>query len=397
MKVLFINETCGRGSHGKICTDIADIITSNGGEAKIAYGRDTVPEQYQKYAVKVGSVIDVYIHVLGSRVFDNTGFYSKRATKELISKIKDFNPDIIHIHNIHGYYIHAGILFDYLKVCGKPVIWTLHDCWAFTGHCTCSDYIGCERWKTGCYQCPQKKNYPSSNGLDNSKYNYKKKKQLFTGVPNMHLVTPSQWLKEQVEKSFLKEYSVSVIESGIDLKIFRPSQGNFRNQHHLDGKKILLSVANVWSDRKGLAEYHQLASVLDDSYQLVMVGKIHGEQIPENVLHIGQTNNQQELAEIYTEADVYLNFSCEETQGLTTVEALACGTPVLVIDRTAIAECVSDQCGVIIKHFDKDKILDNIRLASEKKKQDCLKQAAKYEKNICFERYFKMYGEILDD
>lgn len=395
MKVLFINETCGRGSHGRICTDIADIITENGGQCKIGYGRDTVPDNYQKYAIRIGNSFDIYIHVLGSRVFDNTGFYSAGATKEFIHKVEEFNPDIIHLHNLHGYYINIKLLFEYFKTCGKPIIWTLHDCWPFTGHCTCSDYIGCDKWKTGCFRCPQKTNYPTCNLVDNSRGNFKKKKELFTKIPNLYIVTPSIWLKGQVEASFLYEYPVRVIESGIDLRTFKPSQGNFRGKYHLENKTVLLSVANAWSDRKGLAEYYKLSEMLDDSYQLVMVGNLRGEALPQNTLHIEHTNNQQELAEIYTESDVYLNFSCEETQGLTTVEALACGTPVLVIDRTAIAECVNDSCGVVLKAFDEHTMLDDINTAKYKEKEACLAQAAKYEKGICFEKYIAFYEELV--
>ena len=394
MRVLFINETCGQGSHGRICTDLLDILHELGHDGRIAYGRGNAPTQYADYAVRVGSKVDTYFHAASSRIFDNAGFCSGRATEKLLQQIEAYRPDIIHLHNIHGYYIHVGILFDYLSKCNKPVIWTLHDSWALTGHCTCSDYIGCSRWKTGCYECPQKGNYPASYLWDRSKNNYQMKKRLFTSVKNMQLVTPSTWLKTEAEQSFLKQYPVRVIRSGIDLNVFRPTPSDFREKYGLTNRTILLSVANAWSQRKGLDAIEMLARQLDARYQIVMVGRLHGEKVPDKVLHIEHTANQEELAQIYTAADVYMNLSYEETQGLTTTEALACGTPAIVSNRTAIPESIDESCGIVVDSRNIQSVLSGIEKARALNAADCVRHASNYEKRNCFMRYIDLYKEI---
>lgn len=394
MKILFINETCGRGSHGKICTDLLDILHELGDDGRIAYGRSDVPTQYVDFSIRVGSKFDTYFHAASSRVFDNAGFCSAGATKKLVTQIEHYNPDIIHLHNIHGYYIHVGVLFDYLSKCNRPVIWTLHDSWAFTGHCTCSDYIDCDKWKTGCYSCPQKRNYPASYFLDRSKKNYGIKQRLFTSVKDMHLVTPSEWLKSEVAQSFLKRYPVQVIRSGIDLDVFHPMPSDFRKQYKLENKIILLVVANAWSQRKGLDSVETLSKQLDTRYQIVMVGGLHGEKIPDKVIHIDHTASQEELAAIYSAADVYMNLSYEETQGLTTTEALACGTPVIVNNCTAIPESVDESCGVVVDSSNMQSVLSGIEKARGMKASDCVRHAARYDKRKCFMQYIEIYEEI---
>ena len=395
MKVLFINETCGRGSHGRICTDLLDILHSQGDEGMVVYGRSDVPEEYAPYALRVGTKLDTYLHVIGTRIFDNTGEYSRNATRKIVQQIRQYDPDIIHLHNIHGYYIHVGALFDYLSQSNKPVIWTLHDSWGYTGHCTCSDYVGCDRWKNGCFHCPQKKNYPASYLFDGSKINYQLKKKWFTSVKDIHLVTPSEWLKSEVQQSFLGCYDVTVIRSGIDLEVFQPTSNTFRQKHQLDDKIILLSVANAWSQRKGLDIIRKLELQLDDRYQIVVVGGLHGQSLPDGVIHIEHTTSRRELAEIYSAADVYMNLSYEETQGLTTIEALACGTPAIVSNRTAIPESVDANCGIVVDPERIQELVEAIDRALLLKPENCIRHAAEYEKRKCFMRYIALYKEIV--
>lgn len=395
MKVLFINETFGRGSHGRICMSLMDILHSEGFEAMAAYGRESVPKEYEPYTIRVGSKWGVYAHAIGSRLFDNAGFYSRKATAKLICQISVFNPDIIHLHNIHGYYIHIGELFKYLASCGKKIVWTLHDCWAFTGHCTCSDYIGCDKWETGCNHCPQIRDYPASLFFDRSAKNFLEKKQLFTSVEKMQLVVPSDWLRREVMRSFLRSFPVTVIKSGIDLEVFRPRLSSFREKHNLLEKQVLLSVANAWSLRKGIQVLNNLAHCLDKDKKLVLVGDFRGIPVDDHILTISHTANQQELAEIYSAADVYLNLSYEETQGLTTTEALACGTPVVVSNRTAIPESIDKSCGVVIEADTSEAILAAIRKAESIKSEDCVRYAQKFDKNRCFWDYVDLYREIM--
>ena len=249
MKVLLINSVCGIRSTGRICTDLAEVLEANGHECKIAYGRETVPEKYHKYAVRIGSNVSVKVDAVKTRLFDNAGFNSVSATKKFIKWVKEYDPDVIHLHNLHGYYINIEILFEYLRNCGKKVIWTLHDCWAFTGHCSHFVTANCEKWKKQCYSCPKRKAYPSSLFLDCSKRNYGKKKNLFTSLENMTIITPSEWLANLVKQSFLAKYNVQVINNGIDLDVFIPRGSNFREKYNLENKKIVLGIP------KGKFEY----------------------------------------------------------------------------------------------------------------------------------------------
>jgi len=340
MKVLMINVVCGIRSTGRICTDLATALEEQGHEVKIAYGRENVPEQFQKYAVRIGTDLDVKLHGVKARLLDGEGFGSKAATIKFIKWVKEYDPDVIHLHNIHGYYINVEILFDYLKKCGKKIIWTLHDCWSFTGHCVYFDYVGCDKWRLGCEHCPQKDEYPARIGPDMSKKNYILKKKLFTGISNMTLVTPSQWLADLISDSYMKKYPVRVIHNGIDTDIFKPSDGNVKEKYHCQNKKIVLGVAAVWDKRKGLATFLRLSKRLDDSYQIILVGlsKEQIKKMPRNIIGIERTNNVYELAELYTAADVFVNPTLEDNYPTTNLEAIACGTPVITYDTGGSGE-----------------------------------------------------------
>ncbi|MBR4036089.1 MAG: glycosyltransferase, partial [Oscillospiraceae bacterium] len=254
-------------------------------------------------------------------------------------------------HNIHGYYIHVGLLVEYLRFCGKKILWTLHDCWSFTGHCAYFDYVGCDKWKTGCQNCPQKKSYPASLLMDNSRENYETKKYHFTGIPNMTLVVPSHWLAERVKQSFLGEYPVEVVYNTVDRNVFHPTPSDFRQKHGLEDKTVLLGVANIWEPRKGLSDFVALAGALDDSCKIVLVGLTEEQKktVPRNILCIPRTETIHQLVEIYSAADLYINPSVEETFGMTTLEALYCGTMPIVYRGTACEEVVSQFGGIAVE------------------------------------------------
>lgn len=341
MKYLFINSVAGFGSTGRIAADQCRELMKEGHQCVLAFGRykancDDVP------TIRIGSDLDIKLHGLRCRLLDDHGFGSKGATRKFLEWVREYDPDVIWLHNVHGYYIHIGELFSYLKTCGKELHWTLHDCWAFTGHCAYFDMVGCDKWKTGCHHCIQKRAYPASFGMDGSCRNYKEKKHLFTGIPNLTLRVPSRWLKNRVQAGFLGEYPVEVVYNTIDREVFKPTPGDFRNKHGLEGKKILLGVASVWDERKGLKDFEALAGMLDDGYKIVLIGLTESQiaSLPEKIVGLPRTNSLVELVQAYSEADLFLNPSAEETFGMTTLEALCCGTEAVVYQDTACEEIV---------------------------------------------------------
>lgn len=272
MKILFINTTCGLGSHGRICGELAEEYEKQGYECKIAYGRGC-SAKYSKFGKSIGNNFSIYLEVLNTRLFDKHGLGCKLATKKFLNWASEFNPDILWLHNIHGYYINYELLFDWIKSRPQMIVkWTLHDCWAFTGHCAFFTIANCNKWESGCKYCPIKNEYPKSIFIDNCISNYLKKKAAFTGITNLTLITPSQWLADLAKKSYLKEYPVEVQNNKVDLEVFKPSTCDFRKRYKVEDKTIILGVANVWHRRKGLDDFIELARMLDDKYVIVLVG-----------------------------------------------------------------------------------------------------------------------------
>lgn len=388
-----INIVCGIGSTGRICTDLACELEAQNHEVKIAYGRNEVPEKFQKFAVKIGSDFDVKFHALKARLFDACGFGSKNATKKFIAWAKNFNPDVIHIHNIHGYYINIEILFDYLRNSGKKIIWTLHDCWAFTGHTAYCDVSNCEKWITGCGNCPGLKNYPKSF-VDRSASNWSKKKNLFCDIPNMTIITPSKWLAGLVKKSFLANYPVKIIHNGIDTRKFFEIKSNFREVHGLEKKFLLLGVATAWDEMKGLSDYEKLSEILGDEYKVILVGltKTQKENLPKNILGIERTNNIEELVKIYSAADLYVNLSYCENYPTVNLEALACGTPILTYDSGGSPESALN--GIIIPRGDVYNAAEKIKnfFAVPRHKHEILFDQDEFDNKKTLSEYLKFYN-----
>lgn len=363
MKILMINVVCGIRSTGRICTDLATALEKQGHEIKIAYGRETVPEQFQKYAVRIGTNLDVKVHGAEARIFDKCGFGSRKTTKRFIAWVKDYDPDIIHIHNIHGYYINVEVLFNYLRSCGKKILWTLHDCWAFTGHAAYCEYVNCDRWISGCHDCPKRNDYPKSF-FDGSKGNWKRKKDLFCGIPRMELITPSAWLANLIKKSYLKDYPIAVINNGVDTGTFKPSPSKIKGRLGIKEKHVILGVAALWEDRKGLNDFIRLSSLLSSDYKIVLVGlsKQQISTLPKEIIGIERTNSTTELAELYTMADVYVNPTYEDNYPTTNLEAIACGTPVITYNAGGSGES-AEKYGMIVPKGDINGLKDAIENA----------------------------------
>ncbi|EGT0681630.1 glycosyltransferase [Clostridium perfringens] len=394
MKILQINSVCGAGSTGRIATDLYKVLEEHGHECVIAYGRGTAPQGIK--TIKIGTDFDNYMHVAKTRIFDKHGFGSTKATKEFIQKVKEYDPDVIHLHNIHGYYINIEILFNYLKKADKKVIWTLHDCWAFTGHCAYFDYVGCDKWKSECKKCPQKKEYPKSNLFDNSTKNLKKKKDIFKGIKDLTIVTPSEWLAKLVGMSFLSEYKIKVINNGIDLSVFKPIESDFREKYNLQDKILILGVASMWDRRKGLDYLVDLSKILDDSYRLIIVGvnKKQKKTLAKNILTITRTDNINELVEIYSAADIFINSTLEDNFPTTNLEAIACGTPVITFNTGGSIECINKYTGKIVNSNSVDELAVKIKSLINDKIDlvECKKQAEKfYDKNFKFKEYLELF------
>jgi len=400
VKVLQINTICGSGSVGRIAVDIVHTVEAAGGEGMVAFGRRTAPGNVTSY--KFGSNLDMGFHVLHTFFKGEHGFASSKQTAKLIHFINEYEPDIIHLHNIHGFYLDVEMLFWYLKQAGIPVVWTLHDCWSFTGHCAHFDYISCMKWKNACHNCPQYRQvYPYALFKDNSALNYERKKKAFTGVPNLTVVTPSRWLAGFAKQSYLGEYPVRVIPNGIALDKFCPTEKGLRKRLGLEEKFIILGVASMWEERKGYAYFEELADRLDDSCQIILIGlskkkmktlhpKIHG---------VMRTNSMEELAEYYSMADVYVNTTLEDTFPTTNLEALACGTPVITFATGGSVESVDEKTGRVVPKGDTQALMQAIaQLRREPlKREDCLEKSRQYDKNDRFLDYLKLYEELLEE
>ncbi len=391
-KVVFINSIVGTGSTGRIISGLSQVLEEHGIDSLSCYGRGGAPEFLKSY--KAGDALDVCLHGALSRITDKHGLYSKSMTKMLVERIRDYEPDLIHMHNLHGYYLNYEILMQYVRASGLPVIWTLHDCWAFTGHCTHFEYAGCEKYKTGCFDCSELKQYPKSFLMDSSKSNYERKKEAFSGIEKMRLITPSSWLRDRVRESFLRDYETDVIPTGIDLKAFKPTDSDIRLKYDIGDRTLLLGVANPWRERKGLDDFIRLAGKLPDDFKIAMIGlkKKQLSLIPGNVIALEKTESIEEMAGWYSAADIHINLTREDTFPTTNIESLACGTPVITYASGGSPESLDETCGRILKKDDLDGVINAVKelgRKSEPVKEACLRRAALYDRKDRFNEYFE--------
>lgn len=403
MKLLQISIEVNSGSVGRIAEQIGQVVLERGWESYITYARNNNPSE--SHVIKIGNKFDIYRHAIETRIFDNHCFSSTSATRNLVQSIKEINPDIIHLHHLHGYFINMEVLFDYLKESEIPVVWTFHDCWAFTGHCAYFDFVGCDKWKTQCYDCEQKKEYPTSLLFDRSTQNYIDKERIFNSIKNMTIVSVSKWLSVKVSESFLKNHDSRIIYNGVDLERFHPKDARDKIDavHGTKNKFLLLGVATTWDRRKRLEDFIELSSLLDETFAIILIG-LSNEQIsklPHNIIGISRTENQEELCDFYSASDLFLNLSVEETFGLTTAEALACGTPSIVYNSTACPELIDDNTGYIIEKLNINELVQKIDMVRNIGKyrfsQSCRNRAVKlFDKKERFSEYFKLYNEILN-
>lgn len=400
-KILQINTVAGYGSTGRIVNDLGDLLIEEGFESYIAYGRKS--GNSSSNLIRIGDQLDVYSHVLSTRIFDNHCFVSTNATKTLIKKIDGIQPDLIQLHNLHGYYLNIDVLFNYLQTINTPIVWSIHDAWPLTGHCTQFEHIGCEKWKEVCHKCPQKKAYPSSLIFDNSRKNFLRKKKLFNSLSNLNLITSSNWSADLISKSLFDPQEVAIIPNGVEQNIFKPKNENdFLKRHNIKDSFIVLGVSNVWNNQKGFADFIKLASLLDKGITLVMVGLTEQQvkNLPQNIIGIQRTSNTDELADLYSVSDVYVNLTYADTFPTTNLEALSCGTPVITYKTGGSVESVTPNTGLVVEQGDLNGVVEAISQIKKKGKdiysKFCLELAQKnYNKKEQYRKYLALYKPLL--
>lgn len=399
-KLVQINATCNWGSTGRIAEQIGLLARTDGWDCYIVHGARYVRKS-ELNAIPVGSKFDDTLHAVKSKFLGGHGLGSIVATRNLVKQLQDINPDIVHLHNIHGYYINYPVLFKYLSEANISVVWTLHDCWSMTGHCTHFDSIGCDRWKTGCYDCPQKKAQYGTILLNRAKRNYCLKKRWFTSVKNLTIVPVSKWMSTIVRESYLKNASIRVINNGIDLQVFKPQQIDLHTKLHIPKDKvILLGVATDWDEEKGLDEFIRLSAV--PNYQIILIGltKEQVSKMPKGMIAIERTSSQRELVEYYSGADMLVNPTYNDTFPTVNIEALACGTPVVTYRTGGSPEILSPETGIVVDRGDYEALVGAIETCCKNGKahysEACVKRAHdNFNKDERFRDYIKLYEELL--
>lgn len=403
-KLLLINVSANSGSTGRIAEEIGQTAAARGYDCHFGYGR--VGRESKAHLIRIGSNWDVKVHGLESMLFDNHGFGSRKATKRFIQEIERIKPDVINLHNIHGYYLNIEILFEYLAKMDIPVVWTLHDCWPFTGHCSYFDRYHCEKWKIGCHHCPNSKGYPKSLFLDRSKANYTRKKELFNRPKNITFVAVCQWMANNVKESFLGGYPVETIYNGVDVDIFHPSDKQSlllsKNRMGIDNhKKVVLGVASTWDKRKGLDDFITMSAQLPLDYQIILVG-LNDKQIanlPSNIIGIKRTENVSQLAELYSLAEVFVNPTYVDNFPTTNIEALACGTPVVTYRTGGSPEAIDEKTGVVVNQGDMNLLLSAVEYVAKNKSvytNACRDRALRcFNKQDRFEDYVNLFNSLI--
>ena len=388
--LLQINITSNWGSTGKIAEAIGAAAMAHGWESYIAYGRWCNPSQ--SHLIKIGGACNKYFHYAEQRIFDNEGLCSRNATKRLIRTIEVIKPDVVQLHNIHDHYLNYRILFEYLNQSGIKVVWTFHDCWAFTGHCFHFVTAGCEKWKTGCSNCPMKSVLPKTL-LDRSKKNFELKRELFGRCENLTIVACSDWMAGFVRQSFLKDKRIEVIKNGVDLVVFRPLERSCG-----DGTYSILAVSSVWNKEKGLFDLYRLRELLPEKYSITIVGlsSKQMQQLPSGINGIERTQNVDELVRLYSDADVLINPTYADTFPTVNLEALACGTPIITYRTGGSPEAVSPETGYVVEQGDVVGMAEAIKTVCGKDRSEftaaCRKRAEEhFDKDKCFERYVGVY------
>lgn len=396
MKIAQINAVCDFGSTGRIVSEMSDYLSDNNIENIILYGNG---ETKRNNAIKIGNKTDHKIHALLSRITGKQGYFSKKATKKALKYLDEFKPDIIHLHNLHNNYINLKLLFKYIEKNDIATVITLHDCFFFTGKCVYYSIVSCERWKKKCGKCPQLQSGNASWGADKTSEMLSDKKAWYSNIPNMGVIGVSKWVTDEAKQSILgKAKFLTTVYNWIDLKLFCPHKSDIRSRLNIGDKYIILGVSITWSNEKGLEDFNKLANMLDDRFQIVLVGA-KNSPINEKILHIKRTENAYMLSDLYAAADVFYNPTRRETFGKVTAEALACGTPVIAYKTTACTELVHEECGYVEQIGDINSVYKDILKIIEGKfdyTEACRSFAVNnFDKNDRLSDTVKLYKELL--
>ena len=394
MKVLQINATCGKGSTGKICQAVSEVLFANGIDNRIAY---SLGSSDYKYAFKFSDDKMIKRYSIMEHINGKMGFTAKKSTQNLISYIEGYKPDIIHLHNIHSHDVDLELFFTYLKTTTVEIFWTFHDCWAFTGYCMYFDMVNCSAWKKQCRNCPQWRKY--SMFFDKSKLLFSKKRELLFELP-ITIITPSKWLAGLTKESFLERKNITVINNGIDFNVFHPTKSNFREKNNLKNKIVILGVADIWDERKGLDVFIEMAKQLSGKYKIVLVGTDDDidKQLPESIISIHRTANQKELAQIYTAADIFVNPTREDNYPTVNMESIACGTPVITFMTGGSPEMLNQDVGYVVEKNNIDNMIDIIKklnIKTDRTVTSCLEHAMQFNKDIAYKKYLELYLNYL--
>jgi len=392
MKVVQINCSAS-GSTGDIAKGIHRKLRALGHESYFFYEGGSATEENM---FRIGNYISLHAHAVLSRNLGRQGYFSVFPTLRLLGKLNKIAPNVIHLHNLHGSYLNLPLLFRYLKKTKAKIVVTLHDCWLFTGKCPHFTVAGCEEWKRTCGNCPQLSIYPGSKVDTTAKCLRDKKKWLSGFGDRLRVFAVSDWLRDTARESFLAQYSVETIYNGIDCNVFRPLDGSSaREKYRLGDKFIILGVASVWDKRKGLATFLEMAEQLSGEEVIILVGLTQEQiaQMPPNIVGITRTENQQELAQLYSGADVFVNPSKEETFGLVTAEAMACGTPVVVYDSTACAEIACGRGAILQPTAGAGELLAAAREVGRNKDVQVCRQVVedRFDQKIMIQGYVSAY------
>ena len=399
MKILTINSV-DYGSTGNIAKDIVNysIQTGYSNVLLVPKTRQNILHKDEN-VVTFGSILTRSVSSLLCWISGYDICFNFFNTISLLLKINKYKPDIIHLHNLHNMYLNVGLFFKYLKAKQIRVIWTLHDCWAMTGHCPHFSFENCQKWKTGCFNCEKINQYPSVL-CDKSKSVWIKKKKYFSSIERLIIVTPSLWLKDLVKQSYLGNFDVKVINNGINLCVFKPTKSDIRTKLGIrDDQIMILGVAFGWNSRKGLDDFINIAKQIDSKvYRVVLVGTDDevDKILPKTIISIHRTHNQHELVELYSSADLFLNPTREEVLGLVNIEAQACGLFCVAYNTGGVSECFNNESGKIVKYGDFSQMLSEVisftpnRITSKL----CIENSKRFDRDLKLIEYVELYANF---